>query len=111
LLQYPNDLWPLHLCNITRSVSFNFKTGIDHFYLVLIIQLFLQGFFASSGINKLSIKSKIKPFCLIIGPQALNPYYSKKTITNLNEIFFKNLLKQSINYKLTHKDYSLERVD
>jgi hypothetical protein len=47
----------------------------------------------------------------LVGPQALNPYFSKKKLFDLNESFFKILKNQSINYKLTHEDFSLERTD
>jgi hypothetical protein len=99
------------LCSITRTISLNLTVKFDHFYAILIFQLLLQKFFISDESKGTFKNSKDRPFFLLVGPQALNPYFSKKKLFNLNENFFKTLKNQSINYKLTHEDFSLERTD
>jgi hypothetical protein len=81
------------------------------FYAILIFQLLLQKFFISDNSKNFLKYSKDKPFFLLIGPQALNPYYSQRKLFNLDENFFKTLKNQSINNELTHEDFSLERTD
>jgi hypothetical protein len=78
---------------------------------MLILQLLLRAFFTSNNSKDVLKKSKDKPFFLLVGPQALNPYYSKKKLFNLDETFFNTLKDQSTNYELTHEDFSLERTD
>jgi hypothetical protein len=64
-LRYPEDIWPLNLCSITRTISFNLAPKFDHFYAILILQLLLHEFFTSNNSKDVPKKSKDKPFFFI----------------------------------------------
>jgi hypothetical protein len=85
-------------------LSFNLSTKLDHFFIILIFQLFLKNFFVVTT-RRQRARSSRQAFCLLLGKQKINPYFIKKKIINLNENFFYDLKTQTRCYKLTHEDF------